>query len=63
MEAKKMFADIQRNSVELKNKRTNMEFRNRVVCKDYTEDPTEVKETVISEVNGSKFSKKEGVLR
>lgn len=39
-----------------------MEFRNTVVCKDYTEDPTGVKETVISEVNGRKFSKKEGVL-
>lgn len=66
MEAKKMFADTQRNSVELNNNNNNKThhgIQKNSCSKDYTEDPTEVKETVISEVNESEFSKKEGVLR
>ena len=67
MEAKKMFADTQRNSVELNNNNNNKKKHHGIhknsCSKDYTEDPTEVKETVISEGNESEFSKKEGVLR
>lgn len=66
MEAKKMFADTQRNSVELNNnnnKKQHHGIQKNSCSKEYTEDPAEVKKTVIYEVNESEFSKKEGVLR